>query len=91
MIEDGVQALWRGRRAFEDKGDPPLWRRILGFAWVVLWLAVTSPWYFEPISRRPKAVPLVPFSIVGQIGLSAVAAIVLIGGVALKLVFEVEV
>ncbi|KAJ5087018.1 hypothetical protein NUU61_008325 [Penicillium alfredii] len=96
MIEDGIEALWRSiwKRKDEKKTDnqvPPLWQRALGLFWAMAWLGVTSTWYFYPQMLRPQNQVLVPFSLASQIGLSTLAGVVLVGGVVVALVFEVEV
>lgn len=94
MIEDIIKELWKyfskpnGER---QKLPKPLWQRALGLTWSMAWLGVTSTGFFYPQVVRPENQALVPFSVAGQIGLPIQAGIVLVGGVVLAKVFEVEV
>lgn len=93
MIEDGVQGLWKRKLGSQnDSGLPVWWQKALGFCWVIIWLGVTSPWYFRPGMLRPEEqMVLVPFSIVGLISLPVLKSIVIGGGLVLKFVFEGEI
>lgn len=90
MIEDGVQEIWRRIRGNRDE-IPLLWRKIMGFLWVTVWLGATSSWYLDPLLQSAKAPPVVPFGLRSQAPLSILGGAVLVGGITLKLVFEVEV
>jgi hypothetical protein len=94
MIEDGIKALWKyfSKSNRPNKKIPkPLWQRALGLTWSMAWLGVTSTGFFYPQVVRPENQALVPFSMAGRIGLPLEAGIVLVGGVVLARVFEVEV
>ncbi|KAJ5727630.1 hypothetical protein N7493_005450 [Penicillium malachiteum] len=97
MIEDGIKDLWRkisaSRKAGESRKDTPfpLWQKVVGFMWAMGWLGVTSTWYFYPQMVRPENQNLVPFSLASQAGLPVVGAAVLIWGLLVALVFEVEI
>ena len=48
VIEDGVQELWRritGNTASDAGASTPLWKRIVGYAWVFSWMCICMPWY----------------------------------------------
>jgi hypothetical protein len=72
MFEDGCQELFRrAKRAFgnteADSKDTPLWRKLVGFIWVVVFLAVVTPHYNYPLNRiLDVSKNGVPFSIVGR-------------------------
>lgn len=101
MIEDGVQAVWRTRfqgSATSEAGstnsqkEPEMWKKVLGYIWVLAFLTITSAVYFEPVRKRPeRQLALVPWSFVGVIGLEMMGALVVVGGVLLMVVFKVEV
>ncbi|KAJ6028195.1 hypothetical protein N7540_003771 [Penicillium herquei] len=98
MIEDGIKDLWRkisaSRKAggSRNKDTPmPLWQKVVGFMWAMVWLGITSTWYFYPQMVRPENQNLVPFSLASQVGLPVVGAAVLIGGLLVAFVFEVEI
>lgn len=94
MIEDAIIALWNyastsnGSRKEIPK---PLWQKVVGFSWSMLWLGVTSTGFFYPQVVRPENQALVPFSVASQIGLPLQAGVVVFGGLVLAKVFEVEV
>jgi hypothetical protein len=95
MIEDGVQELWRriNRSTTSDvEASIPLWKRIVGYAWVISWLCVCAPWYNYPPLRLPaeKTSPI-PFSLVERAGMQYIATIVVASVPILKFVFGVEV
>ncbi|KAJ5387059.1 hypothetical protein N7509_009600 [Penicillium cosmopolitanum] len=97
MIEDAFKALWRlilhQNKESKTQNDAPLPRsqRILGLAWTMLWLGVTSTWYFYPQMLRPQNQNLVPFSFADQVGLPVTISAVTTGGVMLAFTFQVEV
>lgn len=94
MIEDTIKMVWKylsKSNGQSQKLPKPLWQRALGLTWSMVWLGVTSTGFFYPQVVRPENQALVPFSLAGQIGLPIQAGIVLVGGVVLAKVFEVEV
>ena len=96
MFEDGVQEIWgrfvaRDAASNYEPGAPAMWQKIVGFLWVVTWLAVTSTWYFTPmIQLTGPDVTMVPFNLSGGIVLPASGTILLFSGAALSWIFEVE-
>jgi hypothetical protein len=95
MIEDGVQEFWRrnsGSTISDTEASIPLWKRIVGYAWVISWLCVCAPWYNYPPLRIPaeKASPI-PFSLVERVGMRPIAAIVVAGAPILKFIFNAEI
>lgn len=99
MVEDGVQALWKRVQPASDakesdaEGDaPPFWIRAVGFLWVMVWLGVTSTWYFHPMSHLPQEETfLVPFSLVERVGIEPLGAVLLVCGIGLYVGFGVEI
>ncbi|CAG8081039.1 unnamed protein product [Penicillium nalgiovense] len=99
MLEDGVQNLWKRLQTPESGQDEekrssdivPLWKRAAGMLWVMLWLGVTSTWYFTPmIQSTNDDMQVIPFSVVKYIGLQSLIAITVGSGVGIAVVFEVE-
>ncbi|KAJ5124398.1 uncharacterized protein N7515_008223 [Penicillium bovifimosum] len=101
MFEDAVQGIWKQiaavpkSRQVGEASLPaivPPWKRAVGYIWVMLWLGVTSTWYFTPMiqSTQPD-MQMVPFSVTKCIGLDTVVKIVVGGGAVIALVFEVEI
>ncbi|KAJ4245765.1 hypothetical protein NW762_013889 [Fusarium torreyae] len=82
MIEDAVQALCRqitGVNTRDEKQRVPVWHKLVGYAWVSLWLTLTSS------CRLPPEVKwLVPYSLVDLIGAQAANAFVFAGGLSLN-------
>ncbi|KAL4896949.1 membrane bound O-acyl transferase family-domain-containing protein [Aspergillus ambiguus] len=93
MIEDGVQAAWKQVHGSQKaREEPELWKKAIGFVWVVAFLAVTSTGYFRPALKRPESqVAMVPWSVAEIIGLDVVVGMVAFGGIFLKLVFKCEI
>lgn len=99
MLEDGVQNLWKRLQTPESGQDEekrssdivPLWKRAAGMLWVMLWLGVTSTWYFTPmIQSTNDDMQVIPFSVVKYIGFQSLIAITVGSGVGIAVVFEVE-
>lgn len=97
MFEDGVQELWgrfvaRDGTSTSEEAPSAMWQRIVGSLWVMTWLAITSGWYFTPmIQFTGPDVTMVPFSFSGEIGLPISGTVLLLTGVALARIFEVEI
>ena len=93
MIEDGVQAAWKQLRGPQKpREEPELWKKVIGFVWVVAFLAVTSGVYFRPGQKRPDSqVAMVPWSVAKIIGLDVVVGMIALGGIVIKLVFKCEI
>ncbi|KZN87012.1 hypothetical protein EN45_055670 [Penicillium chrysogenum] len=99
MLEDGVQSLWKRVQTPDNgqskekqlSGSVPLWRRAAGMVWVMLWLGVTSTWYFTPmIQSTNDDMRVIPFSVVKYIGFQPLIGITVGSGVGIAVVFEVE-
>ncbi|KAI2707625.1 hypothetical protein CBS147332_6683 [Penicillium roqueforti] len=98
MLEDGVQNIWKRVQAPENwqevkqsSGIVPLWKRAVGMVWVMLWLGITSTWYFTPmIQSTNDDLRVIPFSVARYIGLQPLIGIVLGSGIGIALMFEVE-
>lgn len=98
MVEDGVQALWRRLRATPDAGSSsegyalPLWLRTVGLLWVMVWLGVTSTWYWPPTScLLQEETTLVPLSLVERVGVEPVGVMLLLSGADLYFGLGIEV
>ena len=93
MLEDGVQAIWKCKEKAKLSTDiVPLWKRAIGLLWIMIWLAVTSTWYFTPmIQSTTEDLRMVPFSVAKYFGLEPLIGIVLGSGVAISFIFEVEI
>ena len=97
MIEDGVQAMHRKvTRAPSSEsrtgGFPPLWKRLVGFTWVVAWLSLLSPDYLLASKDLPKENRwYVPVSVANHIGLGLATTVVMTGGVTLGFAFGAEI
>jgi hypothetical protein len=95
MIEDGTQALWRrisGSTTSDTEASTPLWKKIVGYAWVISWLCICTPWYNYPALRIPpeKTTPI-PFSLVERVGMQYAVTIVVASAPIIKLVFGGEI
>jgi hypothetical protein len=99
MLEDGVQNFWK-RLPTPDNGQDkakqssdmvPLWKRAAGMVWVMLWLGVTSTWYFTPmIESTNDDMRVIPFSVAKYIGFQPLIGITVGSGVGIAVLFEVE-
>ena len=68
-LEDGVQAAYcaivRGdTNGGKSKPPPSLWKRIIGYVWVAIWMAWSVPVYVYPQSRRDRGEGVLPMSVV---------------------------
>lgn len=91
MLEDGVQAIWKRLHGGVKSRDSPVWQRVIGHIWVLVWFGVTSVWYFGQMSQAPELASIVPFDFQSHIPVFILGSILFVGGIILKLVFEVEV
>ncbi|KAJ5592818.1 hypothetical protein N7537_009722 [Penicillium hordei] len=100
MLEDGVQHIWKRVQTpdsmQEEAKQPtdivPLWKRAAGMVWVMLWLGVTSTWYFTPmIQSTNDDLRMIPFSAAKYIGLQPLIGIVVGSGIGIVVMFEVEI
>lgn len=86
MIEDGVQAMWKHISPPQKSKDGevmiPLWKKIVGMAWVFAWLAVFSTPYTERLAQLPRT-DLVPLSVVGKLGVETGGGLAFVGAVLL--------
>lgn len=99
MLEDGVQHIWKRvqipdnehEKTKQSSGIVPLWKRATGLVWVMLWLGVTSTWYFTPmIQSTNDDLGVIPFSIAKYIGFQPLIGIVVGSGIGIAIMFEVE-
>ena len=76
MLEDGVQAMYRSVRGLSrgsGKQQPPLWARLVGYAWVVVFLTWSTPAFTYPMSAAYKGEErdeILPFSLVSALRVS---------------------
>ena len=75
MLEDAVQELYR-RISGESKGPPsgdwvPLWKRLVGYCWVGLFLVWTMPGWCYQLLRPDRKIEAVAFSVVQWVGARA--------------------
>lgn len=66
MFEDGMQAI--SPLPKEKQGSrrvTVLVKRVVGYLWVVLWLAWTTPGWTYPMMQRDRGGRILPFSILG--------------------------
>ncbi|CAG8905549.1 unnamed protein product [Penicillium egyptiacum] len=99
MLEDGAQTFWKWvqtpesgqEKAKQSSGTVPFWKRAAGMVWVMLWLGVTSTWYFTPmIQSTSDDLRVIPFSVAKYIGFQPLIGIVVGSGVGIAVMFEVE-
>ncbi|KAH8171266.1 membrane bound o-acyl transferase family protein [Sarocladium implicatum] len=73
ILEDSFQQAWRyftGTKFVKKSSEVPLWRKIVGYAWVFCFFAVVSPWYLYPKARLPfTTVDFAPYHITPHLGL----------------------
>jgi hypothetical protein len=101
IMEDGVQELWKhmqSRNKAEDQAKSStdeavsIWKRSIGLLWVMLWIGVTSTWYFTPmIQSTTEDMRMVPVSAAKYIGLNSMVGIVGISGAIIAYTFEIEI
>jgi hypothetical protein len=93
MIEDGVQEIWKCKKQPKLSTDiVSPWKRAIGLLWIMLWLGVTSTWYFTPmIQSTTEDLRMVPFSVAKHVGLEPLIGVILGSGVAIAFKFEVEI
>lgn len=100
MLEDGVQNIWKQvqtldvsqEEAKQSSDIVSLWKRAAGMVWVMLWLGVTSTWYFTPmIQSTNDDLRVIPFSVAKYIGFQSLIGIVMGSGVGIAVMFEVEI
>jgi hypothetical protein len=95
MVEDGVQELWRRISGTEastkERGNVPLWKKIVGFVWVIFCHSLFSPWFIYPMTRIDMNDRWIfPFEITEKIGASAAGAGIVLYGLILKLYYKAE-
>ena len=92
IIEDSVQALWRKVTGPQKDGEVPTRHKLIGYVWTSFWFVMTAPWYLYHNTRLPPDDTwVVPVSVVDRIGEDKVKMVLLIGGVALRFTFGIEV
>lgn len=95
MTEDGVQkafsVLTGAPHTPGSDAAPRLWKRVIGYTWVIFWLCLISPSHLMPLTDLPKENRwFVPVSFVEHTGVAAATKTLLGGAVILLLHFEVS-
>ncbi|KAJ9326882.1 hypothetical protein DTO027B5_4708 [Paecilomyces variotii] len=79
MLEDAVQEAWKrltGNRTVKS-GETTIWKKIVGFVWVAVFLSVVTPFYAYPSLQVPKAA--VPYSIAEKAGITPTLSAAVVG------------
>ncbi|RAH86212.1 hypothetical protein BO86DRAFT_303106 [Aspergillus japonicus CBS 114.51] len=64
---------------------PRCWQRVIGYAWVWLWLNITAPWFGFPSMRLPVEKSLfMPYSFVEDLGLARMKVFAALLGLAIS-------
>lgn len=69
-VEDSIVAIWQrvGPKKTGGKGHQmQWWQRVVGYVWVVAWMAWSMPVWTYPASRRSQGEGMLPFSIVDYV------------------------
>jgi hypothetical protein len=95
MIEDGVQELWRRLSGTEKSAEAhkqvALWKKIVGFTWVMFSISLVSPLFIYPMSRLDmKERWIFPFEITEKVGASTAGAAIAVWGLFLKVYYKGE-
>ncbi|KAL2834696.1 membrane bound O-acyl transferase family-domain-containing protein [Aspergillus pseudoustus] len=85
MIEDGVQAVY----SWMSNGGPPqptpLWIKIIGYIWVILWFTLTTPGFtYDLIHTFANSPKLLPHRVTESLGTATAGSLLLVGGLALR-------
>jgi hypothetical protein len=94
MVEDGVQELWRrwSKEPFVKDGEVAMWKKIVGYAWVLAVIILVAPWFQYSTARLPKDKAwIVPYSIVKGIGVRWAGAASVLGGLLAMAVLKPEI
>lgn len=79
MLEDAVQEAWKrltGNRTVKS-GETTIWKKVVGFVWVAVFLSVVTPFYAYPSLQVPKAA--VPYSIAEKAGITPTLSAAVVG------------
>jgi hypothetical protein len=96
MTEDGAQELYRrlsGNKSTTESGeDVPLWKKLVGYLWVMTCLTITSPWFVYPINYQPEHKKWIfPYSFTSKFGLPVVGSVVAIGAIVNLVLLKAEI
>jgi hypothetical protein len=92
IIEDLALMLWRRLTSSTGTGHTRKWQKAVGFAWVVFWLMITTPWYVFPQARIPPEMRRpVPVGVCEYIGLPLAPGLLVAAGVGIKFYFGGEI
>jgi hypothetical protein len=72
MIEDSVQELWRRwtKASLRKDGKVALWKKAVGFVWVMIVLCLVSPWFGYSTARLPhERTWVTPYAVTEKIGI----------------------
>ena len=76
MIEDAVQHMWGRasqssgsshdgkRKGAKGEDGPELWKRVVGYVWVAVWMAWSVPVWSYPAARRSSGEGVLPMSLI---------------------------
>jgi hypothetical protein len=84
MAEDAAQELWRrwSKEPAVKDGELAVWKKAVGYVWVVGVIVVVSPWFQYSAARLPaKKAWILPYGITERIGVEWAAAAIGIGAV----------
>lgn len=87
LVEDAAQSLWRlvtgaGPRS---KDEPlPLWHKVVGYLWVMVFFTAVGPIFAYPIIRMPNDRKMFsPVSAADHVGVQVVQGLLVAGGIGL--------
>jgi hypothetical protein len=93
MVEDGIQAI--GRRlsgVTRDTEVVPIWKKLVGYVWVVICFTIIAPWMTMPTSRIAHQEQwILPYSFVKEVGIQPVSIVLAIGALFNLMVFKAEI
>jgi hypothetical protein len=96
MIEDGVQELWRrfsGTMIRSEASEgTPLWRKVAGAIWVMVFISMVSPWYHYPQVFIPwEKRWIIPIDLTEKFGVSKMVQSIVVGALVLIFAFQPEI
>ncbi|KAJ5097082.1 hypothetical protein N7456_007803 [Penicillium angulare] len=92
MIEDGVQEVYK-RVTGSNTQAISIWKRAVGYTWVISWVGVTATWFVHPNMQNtpPSKTSFIPYSFSDHVGAQSVAGFAVISGLVLIFRFGGEV
>ncbi|KAJ9299847.1 hypothetical protein DTO271G3_2731 [Paecilomyces variotii] len=79
MLEDAVQEAWKRLTGTPTgkSGETPIWKKVVGFVWVAVFISVVTPFYLYPSMQETKA--SVPYSIAEKTGITPTLSAAVVG------------